>query len=311
MKRNLIISRISFVLLLIICFVYSFSLSFAYPDEGDCSEYHKIQSIIPYYEQDASIQLDGIPNEQFWTHHSNENENGSLIIPLASEEGGIYQVVIYLNITFVRNDKELYCLCEWSDNSTRPDLSSNIYDGIYFCWNMSVPNFSAYFNNGMATLDMGGGDVDSWNWNCLYTSPPNGSSYFCDDNCFGTYGWYNPSLETQDVKIGYTYKLNRSYTLEMKRNLVTNDDYDVQFDHSENYKFNLGIMNDGTHEDHFISWTYSLNLEFPPSTNMISGYGILILLLINLISIIFVLYEKKHLMNFKNFNSDENGEKKL
>ena len=302
MKKNLAKFFTVFICLIFMITVNLASLSLAYPDEGDCATYHKVQKIIPYYEKDASIQLDGVPNEIFWTEHSNEEENGSLIIPLASEEGGAYQVVVYLNITFVRTDTELYILCQWFDNTTKPDLSSNIYDGLYFCWNINVPNFSAYFTSGMSTLDMGGGDVDSWDWNCLDTSPPNGSSYFCGDKCFGTYGWYNPNLETENVKIGYTYRINHSYTLEMRRDLITNDEYDIQFDKTQLYKFNMGLMNDGTHEDHAISWTYALDLKFDDvGQPLIDGYIISFVYMFMLISII--IYIKKHKFSLKIKNS--------
>lgn len=299
MKKNLARLLTLFICLIFIITNNLASLSFAYPEDGDCKDCHKVQYIIPYYEKDASIQLDGVPNENFWTKHSNEQENGSLIIPLASEEGGAYQVVIYLNITFVRTDTELYVLCQWFDNTTKPALSSNIYDGLYFCWNMNVPNFSAYFEGGMDTAEMGGGDVDSWDWNCLYTSQPNGSSYFCSDKCFGTYGWYDPSLETEDVKIGYTYRTNHSYTLEMRRDLVTNDEYDVQFDQSKVYKFNMGIMNDGTHEDHLISWTFALDLKFPQTSDAINGYWVVSLLIFCVISVIFIINRKRFITKLK------------
>ena len=296
MKKNLAKLLTLFMCLIFIITNNLASLSFAYPEDGDCKDCHKVQYIIPYYEKDASIQLDGVPNENFWTKHSNEQENGSLIIPLASEEGGAYQVVIYLNITFVRTDTELYVLCQWFDNTTKPALSSNIYDGLYFCWNMNVPNFSAYFEGGMDTAEMGGGDVDCWEWSCLESSPPNGSSYFCRDTCFGTTGWYDPSLEIKDVKIGYTYITNYSYTLEIRRKLVTNDNYDVQFDENKLYKFNLGIMNDGSHEDHAVSWTLALDLtrDVPP---IISNYYIPIFLMICSVTICLILLNKKSIIS--------------
>lgn len=250
----------------------------AFPPDGDCKDYHKVVNIIPYYEKSASINLDGLPNEDFWADHTNQNENGSLIIPLASESYGPAFFVIYLNITFILSDTHLFILCEWFDNSTKPDLGASIYDGLYFCWNINVLNFSAYFPYGMSTLDMGGGDVDSWDWSCLYTSPPNGSSYNCRDMCFGTYGWYSSSLETEDVEIAYTYRTDISYTLEIKRKLITNDPYDVQFDKASLYKFNMGIMNDGNHEDHAISWTYALDLtSHLKSPQVIHAYNILLI----------------------------------
>lgn len=253
-------------------------VSTAFPPDGDCKDYHNVRYIIPYYEKSANINLDGIAYENFWRDHSNQQENGSSIIPLASESYGPNFMVVYLNITFVRTDTYLFILCEWLDNSTKPDLGTNIYDGLYFCWNINVPNFSAYFTSGMSTLEMGGGDVDSWDWSCLSLSPPNGSSYFCRDLCFGIYGWYDPSLETEDVEIAYTYRTDLSYTLEIKRKLITKDIYDVQFDHSGVYKFNMGIMNDGTHEDHLISWTHALVIDIPISPIAIHSFNIFIIL---------------------------------
>jgi len=284
-KKFTQIKAVILLILINIMILNIFPLVSAYPDEGDCKDYHTVINIIPYYEKEASIQLDGIPSENFWTHHTNENQNGTLTIPLASE-GGMPLVVVYLNITFVLTEDYLYILCKWLDNSTRPNLGSNIYDGLYFCWNINVPNFSAYFPSGMSTLEMGGGDVDSWDWSCLSTSPPNGSSYYCRDRCFGTYGWYTPDLETEDVEVGYTYRTNISYTLEIKRKLITNDQYDVQFDQYKIYKFNMGIMDNGNHEDHLISWTHALDLRPFEQPESVNGYLVIIIITFLAISVL-------------------------
>ncbi|MFX1570160.1 MAG: hypothetical protein ACFFCV_17520 [Promethearchaeota archaeon] len=283
--RNILrLSTLTFSLLVIINI--TFPSANAFPPEGDCKDYHNVTKIIPFYERSASINLDGLPNENFWKEHTSDNENGSLIIPLASESYGPNFQVIYLNITFVITDTYLFILCKWFDNSTRPDLGASVYDGLYFCWNINVPNFSAYFTSGMSTLDMGGGDVDSWDWSCLSLSPINGSSYYCRDKCFGTYGWYDPNLETEDVEIAYTYRTNVSYTLEIKRELTTNDPYDIQVDQSGIYKFNMGIMNDAQHEDHLISWTHALEIKFPESSTVVPAYDIFIILFFSVFALI-------------------------
>lgn len=264
----------------------------AYWGWGDCSESHGTTYMKPYYDKNAVINLDGIPSEPFWSNPS--NINGSITVALAGEIGTPGFFIVYMNLSFVMNDDYLYILCQWLDNTTRPDLGGNYYDGIYFCWNINVPNFSAYFLGGMDTSEMGGGDVDCWDWTCLSTSPPNGSSYFCSDLCFGTTGWYNPSLETEDVQIGYAYITNRSYTLEMKRKLVNIDNYDVQFAETKLYKFNMGIMNDGTHEDHAISWTYALDLRTEEEVPLISGYSIYFTFLVIFISFLLLIHQKKY-----------------
>ena len=296
-NRNFLKGTTLIFLFLIIFIIISPSIN-GFPPDGDCKDYHKVVNIIPFYEKSASINLDGLANEDFWIDHTNKDENGSLIIPLASESYGPAFFVVYLNITFVLSDDYLFILCEWFDNSTKPDLGANIYDGLYLCWNINVPNFSAYFTSGMSTLDMGGGDVDSWDWSCLSSSPANGSTYYCRDRCFSTYGWYDSSLEPEDVRIAYTYRLNSSYTLELKRTLNTNDPYDVQFDQSKKYKFNMGIMNNGNHEDHAISWTYALDLsshlKSPP---LIHAYNIIMIL--SFLSTIFVIIKKKIKYNIK------------
>jgi len=267
-----------------------FPLTLSWPGEGDCTAYHKVTILTPLYNDNVGITLDGVASESIWTDPY--NDNGTLSVPLAGEIGTPGFYVVILNLTFVMDDQYLYILCQWEDNSTKPDLGGNNYDGLYFCWNINVPNFSAYFEGGMYTAEMGGGDVDCWEWSCLESSPPNGSSYFCRDTCFGTTGWYDPSLEISHVQIGYTYVTNDSYTLEIRRKLVTNDNYDVQFDENKLYKFNLGIMNDGSHEDHVVSWTYALDLtrEVPP---IISNYHIPILLMICSVTIFLILLKKK------------------
>ncbi len=276
-----------------LCLFLCFPLSLSWPGEGDCTVYHKATYLTPLYNEDVGITLDGVASEEIWTDPT--NDNGTFSVPLSGEIGTPGFYVVILNLTFVMDSQYLYILCQWEDNTTKPDLGGNYYDGLYFCWNINVPNFSAYFEGGMDTAEMGGGDVDCWEWSCLESSPSNGSSYFCDDTCFGTTGWYDPSLETSDVKIGYTYITNKSYNLEIKRKLITNDNYDVQFNENKLYKFNLGIMNDGTHEDHAVSWTHVLDLmgdetEAPP---IISNYYIPIILIICSVTIFLILLNKK------------------
>ena len=281
---------IGLILAQLFLFLY-FPLALSWPGWGDCTDYHKVTYLTPLYKDDVGITLDGIASESIWTDQY--NDNGTLSVPLAGEIGTPGFYVVILNLTFVMDDQYLYILCQWKDNSTKPDLGGNYYDGLYFCWNINVPNFSAYFDDGMVTAEMGGGDVDCWEWTCLEGSPSNGSSYFCRDTCFGTTGWYDPSLEIKDVQIGYTYRANDSYTLELRRKLVTNDNYDVQFNENKLYKFNLGIMNDGSHEDHAVSWTFALDLrrdEVPP---IISNYYIPIILIICTITIFLILLNKK------------------
>jgi len=268
----------------------SFTLALSWPGWGDCTDYHKVTYLTPLYKADVGITLDGVASESIWTDPY--NDNGTLSVPLAGEIGTPGFYVVILNMTFVMDDQYLYILCQWEDNSTKPDLGGNNYDGLYFCWNINVPNFSAYFEGGMDTAEMGGGDVDCWEWTCLEGSPPNGSTYFCRDTCFGTTGWYDPNLEIKDVQIGYTYVTNDLYTLEIKRKLVTNDNYDVQFNENKLYKFNLGIMNDGSHEDHAVSWTLALDLT-RDVLPIISNYYIPILLIICSVTIFLILLNKK------------------
>ncbi|MFW9938610.1 MAG: hypothetical protein ACFFD5_13265 [Candidatus Thorarchaeota archaeon] len=288
--RNFLIS-FGFINFIIILGILPQQIS-AYWGWGDCGESHGITYMKPYYEKNAVINLDGIPSEQFWSNPS--NTNGSTTVALASEVGTPGFFIVYMNLSLVMNDNYLYILCQWLDNTTRPALGGNYYDGLYFCWNINVPNFSAYFLGGMDTSEMGGGNVDCWDWTCLSSSPPNGSSYYCSDLCFGTTGWYNPSLETEDIQVGYNYVINHSYSLEMRRKLIDNDNYDVQFNGNKLYKFNMGIMNDGTHEDHAISWTYALDLRNEEKKTLIDGYLIYFVIVIGFISSFLLIIQKKY-----------------
>ena len=149
MKKTALIGSLS----LLVSFVAIISLGNAYWGLGDCQDGHPVIIIRPLYSKNAEINLDGIASESFWS--SSENENGTLTVPLASDIGTSSFFVVYLNLTFVMNDEYLYILCHWLDNTTKPDLGGNNYDGLYFCWNINVPNFTAYFINGMITADMG------------------------------------------------------------------------------------------------------------------------------------------------------------
>ena len=257
---------ISIYILICICYISPFSKG--HPGLGDCSKYHSLQFIDIPYDPDAEINLDGIPSESFW--RSEQNKAGNLIIPLASNINESNFFIVYLNATFILSEGYIFILFEWNDNTTIP-IGGDLSDGLYICWNIDVANFSAYFINGMETSNMGSGNVDCWSLNLNQDSPPNGSSYFCQDLCFGDNGWYNPNLEYEDVSIAYTYIENQSYTLEMMREITTDDDeYDIQFNHHIIHKFNFAIMNNGDHEEHAVSWTYAFDFRI---NKIIFGYS--------------------------------------
>lgn len=268
-------SKILFIFLISTnIFIIIIPSNLAFWGEGDCSKYHGLSYIYPTYNKYADILLDGKPTEKFWSNHT--TGNGTVIVPLASKINETGFFITYLNLTFVMNDDFLFILCEWPDNTTTP-TGGNIFDGIFFCWNINVPNFSANFWDGMITSPMGGGNVDSWNWKWS-GSQTNGSIYLASDECIQTNGWYD-GFENQDIEISYNYNINESYTLEIKREIKTIDgDLDVQFDQHKLYKFNMAILNDGTHEDHAISWTYAVDLRIP-EVAVISGYPIHLILI--------------------------------
>ncbi len=268
---------LSFILFVLFCNLLA-TFIIGWPGEGDCREKHGITVANISYDRAAIINLDGIPSEDFWKKE--ENQGAKIQIPLATNPNTPYFFVVYLNATFIQNDEFIYILCQWKDNTTKPNIGY-LYDGIYFCWNIDCPNFSANFEYGMDTAEMGGGNVDSWDWDVNQATPPNGSSMDAGDFCFGEKGWYATNLETQDIQIAYTYVKDEYYTVEFKRKLVTDDEYDVQFNEKKQYLFNMGIMNDGRHEDHAISWTYALDFNVVS----VNGYNVDLVLLTSLITI--------------------------
>ena len=278
-------------------------MALAYPGQGDCMIYHIPVKMKPLYDPGANLVLDGIPSESFW--EKSNNLNGTAIIPLSAEMiGNNTPRVVNLSLSFVMNDEYLYVLGEWEDNSTRPNLGLSNYDGLFFCWDIDVVNFSANFWNGMVTDEMGGGNVDAWGWICTSfppATPDNGSSYYCDDASFGDTGW-NPGFELQDVEIGYTYRENVSYTVELKRKLITLDEMDVQFSESKIYKFNMGIMDDGTHEDHLVSWTIELDLREDPELPMIPGFILPHVIIICSIFILAIIFNTKKIRVISKIN---------
>ena len=272
MKRKLILFFIALAGLF-----FNSPLVTAYWGYGeDCREEHGINYIDIPHTSKASISLDGIPRETMW---SNDKYNeGHIQVPLASDYYSSNFFIIYLDLVFIMDDDYIYILAKWEDTTTRPD--DGTYDGLAFCWNMDVPNFSAAFFPNMKTDMMGGGYVDSWMWKCRSTSPSNGSSYLLIDDCFGDSGWIHSSSDIDDVEIAYTYTLDKSYTLEIKRKLDTSHQYDVNFLEEKLYFFNMAILDNGTMADHAISWTYALDLrkdkseenEEGDNTNFISSF---------------------------------------
>jgi len=282
-KKNILI------ILVVIFSIYSIKIptTNAYPGDGDCQDYHTITPIDVPVDNSANIILDGIANEEFWSKP--ENQIGKKTIPLASirYDSNPPDLLIYMNATFIMNTHSLYILCEWMDNTTSPE--DYVADGILFCWDMSVVNFSAYYPFGMSTEHMGGGRIDSWKW-YHYTSISSGVPALCLDECFEDDGWVNPNPELSQVNAAFKAITNVSYTLEISRSLVTNEEYDVQFNKNKEYLFNMAIYDNDLHDNHAMSWTYSLDLtlEIP----MIPGY-FTIVMIITMIGIIAILQKKQ------------------
>jgi len=280
--KNSIRFSFLFFILLILSFIPN---STSYFGDGDCTSYHAGKIIKVPHDPNAIIQLDGLPNEEFWDDSDNSAGKTQINVSTTTRE------ITTLNMTFVRNDSYLFILCEWNDNTTHPAMR----DGFYICWNINVPNFSAYYPGVMETDHMGGGYIDSWLWYINNLDPINDSNEYCTDKSFGPTG-HTSENDQITIEIGYTTSVNSQYTIEMRRRLTTSDKtYDVQFDRTKNYEFNLGIINDTTltHE-HAISYTHSLEMNFP-IINGIPGFPVCPLIaMISLLSIIYI-YKKNYL----------------
>ncbi|MHA1191689.1 MAG: hypothetical protein ACTSP9_05265 [Promethearchaeota archaeon] len=277
--------------LIVILLIYSINITIgnAYPGDGDCQDYHTITPIEVPIDNSANIILDGVANEEFWSKP--ENQIGRVIIPLASirYDSDPPDLVMNLTATFIVNVHSLYILCQWEDNTTSPEVY--VTDGLLFCWDINVINFSAYYPFGMSTEHMGGGRIDSWKWH-HHTSISSGLPSLCEDDCFQDDGWVDPNPELSQVNAAFTYVTNVSYTLEISRSIVTNEEYDVQFNENKGYLFNMAIYDNDLHENHAMSWTYSLDLDFGTIPPAISGY-ITIIMVITMIGIIAILQKKR------------------
>ncbi len=275
--------------LLIIIFTLS-SSSLAYPgEEGSCLEEHGITCINIPFREHIQINIDGSSNDPTW----NELKNETVRVPLASDERETEFYVVYMNLTTVLDASNIYILCTWNDTTTVKGIALN-YDGLFFCWNISVPQFSAEFWDGMDTIEMGGGKVDSWTWDS-YNHGEVGEEQEGKDMCFSEKGWLAKSIESQDIIVAYTFKENQSYTVEIRRKLQTNDEYDVQFDKVGEYLFNMGVVDNGYHQDHAISWTYLLNITELGTPAVIPGFSYEFLLYMGLTtSLIIITFQRKH-----------------
>lgn len=286
--RNL--KKKNFIFLIFLFFILSAIIpsSLGYYGDGDCGDYHTGQVIKLPYDPNANIQLDGIPSEAFWNDPS--NIDGKTQINLSTIE----HEIITLNITFIRNAEYLFILCKWPDYTTRPAIK----DAFYFCWNINVPNFTAFYPSTMETDHMGGGYIDSWSWSISDDEPVNQSDYYCNDDNFGP-GGDETAHDLNDIKVGYRTEQNSHYTLEMSRKLKTIDpeNCDVQFSSSKRYQFNLGIINDSHHgEDHAISYTHALDIHFKGNDPIINGFPLISFIIgINIIVIGIIILNRKKL----------------
>lgn len=245
----------TFILILIVIVIYcKIPFSISYPGDGDCKKYHGVSDISINYFENSEIKLDGVSNETFW--NDIKNRNGFFTIPTANILGPPGSEITDVNLIFATNKQYLYIYCEWNDTSTKPS-GINIFDGIFFCWNINTPNFTSYYPNDMNTEHMGGGLVDTWGFTSYYgDGNQNYSSFLGADGCIKESGWN--SAESKDVEIGLSYIVDKSYSIEIKRKLITNDNYDIQFYEGKSYHFNIGLFNDGYDIDHTVSWTYKI-----------------------------------------------------
>jgi hypothetical protein len=279
-----------FLMSITILLFYSLGIQtgIAYPGDGDCQDGHSITYIDIPIDNSANIVMDGLANEEFWSKP--ENQKGNLIIPLASirMDSNPPDLLIYMNATFIMNANYLYILCEWEDNSTDPE--EYYTDALLFCWSINVVNFSAYYPSSMSTEHRGGGRVDSWKW-YHHTSISSGVPSLCNDDCFEDNGWVDPNPELSQVYAAFIHVQDESYTVEIRRALTTNEEYDVQFNEKKDYLFNVAIYDNDLHENHAMSWTYSLDLtEETAPTPLIPGYSIsLVVFNLNIIGIILIL----------------------
>lgn len=231
-------------------------------DGGDCRDYHGITYMDCSHDGNPGISIDGIANETAW----DARMNNSRTVPAASMNESTYFFLTYINLTILRDDTWVYLLMKWNDSNI-----GHIQDEIDICWNINMDNFTAYFAGGMNTT----GEeqrVDTWGWNKL--NYDNGSIHPGKDQCFGTNGWYDRADENQDIDTGYTM-LNEGgvdyYQVEMRRKLITNDEYDVQFTHDGLYELNFAVIDDMGHEDHAVSWNYAVNFQGLPGSKKIPG----------------------------------------
>lgn len=252
LRVNLIFSLI----LLFLIVSWKIPFSFSYPGDGDCTDYHGITNINANYIENSQIVLDGVSNESFWNEI--KIKNGFITIPTANILGNPGDEIIEAKLIFVLNNQYIYIYCEWNDTTSKPS-GINIFDGIYFCWNINTPNFTSYYPNDMNTEHMGGGLIDTWGTEFYFgDSHENHSSFVGNDGCIQEDGWHLG--EINDIEIGFSYVVDHSYSIEIKRKLITNHEYDVQFYKGKSYLFNIGLFNDGYGIDHTISWVYRLNI---------------------------------------------------
>jgi len=257
--------------LFFLCIFSLFPYSQSYYGDGDCTEYHTGEIIKVPFDPSAKIQLDGIANETFW--EDNANKEGRTQINVSTFNSTTTNPeIITLNMSFIRNNYYFLILCEWPDSSTLPN---SIKDGIFFCWNINVPNFTAYYPGGMQTDHMGGGYIDSWMWTINNDSPANDSNDYCKDSSFGP-GGDTGENDQITIEIGYTTIVDSHYTIEFRRKLTTNEkNLDVQFDKSKKYEFNLGLLNNSAfNHDHAISYTHALDIRFKED-EIINGFQLI------------------------------------
>lgn len=215
-------------------------------NQADCGVCHNAAARF-FYNPNLGITLDGQRTEAAW----NYRRGTRIIMPVAFENGTNHR---FVEMAFVRDTEYIYISAKWQD------LEEDQQDSIYFCWNVSMANFTAAFYAGMNTSAPGEW-VDSWK---IYKGTNvNGSERPAEDDAFTNTGWDNTG-DAKDVRCAMIH-YEGIYQVEIQRKITTVDgNRDVQFDRDNYYAFNIGISDLLAHQYHLVSQTYLVKFETTP-----------------------------------------------
>ncbi|MCY3414571.1 MAG: hypothetical protein INQ03_23180 [Candidatus Heimdallarchaeota archaeon] len=221
-------------------------------------------------EANVNLDIDGDDDDIFW----DDNARAALYIPIGNYLGDGH-VFEFVRTYFAQNSTHVFFMVRVHDSDYDVVGTDNPYygsaDKLAFLWNINASTTGQGFGSGMSADIEEGEAVDLWMFSPAAADNTNGSDtvYFDAVTYDGSYVSGAQANDTNnDLEAAVKYTTNAhggtmDYFYEIVRPLTTDDDTDVQFDHSGFYEFSIAVWDESNGASHHVSFSHYLWVTEP------------------------------------------------